>query len=990
MSLQPLEEETKRDDTSPDPKRSGCQLTAPGDLPGLAVTDPDTQVPKINLKLKGKRKQFGTSDQLLCVKIPEGDLSQKHSQLFWGLPSLHSESIVATLLVPVSSYSPDPRLVLFNGVCRAAAAPVLSHGLPALPQPQPLPLALVHPQPFPKVAPQPQALTEGKSQAHMQSPLPAMALPSLPCGSALQIPQTRTVSDVLNGKEPLRYHLLQNPQGGLWGLVPECQRYETAFGLPVHSFPLGGQPPQTYVSIPGSGLFHLSSEHQNNLDPYGPNTLISPWCFQPCNRTGVPEVMDAQLVPSGVSSHCYKYATPQCCVHWGNLCAEPRSGEPGHSESYCVKPQLRKDVAKNLGQILGKSPLDNPQVISGCYILNSLKAVPETEDGCACHSQTGLENGQLSISRKNSDQRHTRSILRLHVSRKYWQITMGRIPIEVCCSWLAEDASLLSAPLGKICCNTAIPEIPLLDRKTQKMLEAHLIRFRVSQQWGLPIKVMESIKFYILREAKTWPLPQSEIPLPLNSIPGLDLKSNFASPLRGRSSNLLHGDKLESTDSAHSTDHSLSLLHADTEGEEALSQSASSPVSDVSETVQTVEDDRPSNPDVSQNEAMLQSRPRQEQPIKEEVARSEPECEIPSSSAHLVTAENKQSVENHPKYLVTPNMLREILKAREMSVLLSGSDSSIKSESSAKQDEDESKSGSAVDTEQDPSRMSVPEEPPELHFKKQLLKELRSKLETQPQCQSEGLETESSFASDSFSSYSSSSSNSAPSADISIFRDIQGHIDSTGISADLWQEPGVFKRILKNFAPAEKRRALPFSRKENGRNDPQELETSEAGKKSQPIKEKSDKKEHPPDSYFRKKIGQFFQWLYSSKDSTRHRSEKDRALFLSCGPPEAHELMASLGKLLEDKLLCGQKSEFLEWSQKRTLPAHPELKGRPPNLGAVNEHHGEATRNCFCPQTAITPGPSRKLTLGRRRQHISFEHPSSTPESLNSVQAPLA
>lgn len=988
MSLQTLEEEKKRDDTSPDPKRSECQLTAPGNLPGPAVTGPDTQVPKINLKLKGKRKQLGTSDQLLCVKLPEGDLGQKHSQLFWGLPSLHSESIVATLLVPVSSYSPDPRLVLFNGVCRAAAAPVLSHGLPALPQPQPLPLALVHPQPFPKVSPQPQALTEGKPQAHMQSPLPAMALPSLPCGSALQIPQTRTVSDVFTGKEPLRYHLLQNPQGGLWGLVPECQRYETAFGLPVHSFPLGGQPPQTYVSIPGSGLFHLSSEHQNSLGPYGPNTLISPWCFQPCNRTGVPEVMDAQFTPSGASSPGYKYAKPQCCVHWGNLYAEPGTGEPAHSESYCVKPQLRKDVAKNLGQILGKSPLDSPQVISGCYILNSLKAIPETEDGWACRSRTGLENGQLSISRKNLDQRHTRSILRLHVSRKYWQITMGRIPIEVCCSWLAEE-SLWSAPLGKIRCNTAIPEIPLLDRKTQKMLEAHLIRFRVNQQWGLPIKVIESIKFYILREAKTWPVPQSDLPLPLNSIPGLDLKSNFASPLRGRSTNLLHGDKLESTDSGHSTDHSLTVLHTDTEGEGTLSQPASSPVSDVSEIVQTVEDDRPSNPDMSQDEAILQSRPRQEQPIKEEVARSDPESEIPSSSSHLVTDESKRSVESHPKYMVTPTMLREVLKAREMSVLLSGSDSSVKSESSAKQDEDECKSGSTVATEQDPSRMSIPEEPAELVFKKQLFKELRSKLENQPQSQSEGPETESSFASDSFSGYSPSSSNSVSSADISIFRDIQSHIDSTGISADLWQEPRVFKRILKNFAPAEKRRALPVSRKENGKNDPQELETSKAGKKSQPVKEKSDKKEHPPDSYFRKKMGQFFQWLYSSKDSTRHRSEKDRALFLSCGPPEAHELMASLGKLLEDKLLCGQKPEFLEWSQKRTLPAHPELKGQPPNLRAV-KHHGEAARNCSCPPTATTPGPSRMLSLRRRRQHISFEHPSSTPESLSSVQAPLA
>ncbi|XP_028627820.1 spermatogenesis-associated protein 31D1-like [Grammomys surdaster] len=990
MALQTLEEAKKRDDTSPDARRSECQLTAPWNLAGLTVTNLDTQVPKINLKLKGKRKQSGASDQLLCVKIPEGDLGQKYSQLFWGLPSLHSESIVATLLVPVSSYSPEPCFVLFNGVCRAATAPVLSsHGLPALPQPHALPLTLVHPQPFPKVGPQPQTLTEGKSQAHMQSPLSTMALPSLPCGSALQIPQTRTVSDVLNGKEHLQYHLLQNPQNRLWSLTPECQRYESAFGLPVPTFPLGSQPSQSYVSIPGSGLFHLSSEHQNNLEPYGTNNLISPWCFAPCNRTGVPEMMDTQFKPTGASSHCYKYVKPQCCIHWGSICADPRTGL-SHSESYCekvpMKPQLRKDVAKNLGQILGKCPLDNPQMLSGCYILNGLKAIPETERGWACHSRTGLENGQFSISRKNLDQRHTRSILRLHMSRKYWQITMGRIPIEVCCSWLAEDASLWSSLLGKIHCNTAIPEIPFLDHKTQKMLEAHLIRFRVSQQWGLPIKVLESIKFYILREAKTWPLSQSNLPLWLNSIPGLDLKSNFLSPLRG-SSDLLHGDKLETTDSAPTTDYSLTFSCVDSEGEGSLRPSVSKPASEVTDSVPTV-DDRPSNPDLSQNEAILQSRPRQEQPIKEEVARSETENEIASSS-ELVTDISKQSVEKHPKYMMAPNMLKEILKAREVSVVLSGTDSSIESESSTEKNEPEYRSSSTVATGQNPSRRSVPEEPTVLDFKKQLFKKLSSKLEYQPQSQSEAEGWESESSSESFSGYSPSSSNSMSSADVSIFRGVQSDTYSTGISVDSWQEPRIFKRILKNFTSAEKRLALPVSRKENGRSDPQELESSKAGKKSQPIKEKSAKKEHPPDGYFRKKIGQLFQWVYSSKDSTRHRSEKDTALFMSCGPPEAHELMASLGKLLEDKLLYGQKSGFLEWSQK-TLPAQPELKGQPPNLGAADAHHGEAASSCFCPQTAVTPRPGHMLSLGQNHQHVSFEHSSSAPESLSSVQAPLA
>lgn len=964
MALQTL------DDPFPDPKRSECQLTALWNLPGPTAT----QVPKIGLKPNGKQKQFGASEQLLCVKIPEGDLSQKHSQLFWGLPSLHSESIMTTLLVPVSSYSPEPCLVLFNGVCKAATAPVLSHGLQALPQS----LTLVQPQPFPKLAPQPLTLSEGKPQAHTQSPLSAMVLPAIPCGgdSYLQIPQSKPVSNALSRKGHLQCHFLQNPQGCLWDLVPECQQYETTF-LPVHGFPLGSQPPQACVSIPGSGLFHLSSEHQNNVDPYGSNNLIPLCCFAPCDGTGALEVMDAQFKPTEAPSHGYKCARPQCCAQWGNICADPRPGELSHLENFCVrvpmKPQLRKDVAKNLGQILGKCPLDCPQVISGCYILD--KAIPETEGELACHPRTGLENGRFSISRKNLDQRYTRSILRLHMSRKYWQITMNRIPIVVCCSWLAEDASLWSSPPGKIHCDTTLPEISFLDLKTQKMLEAHLIRFRVSQQWGLPIKVIESIKFYILREAKTWPLPQFDLPLSLSSIPGLDLKSNFPSPFRG-SFDPLHGD------SVLTADHSLTLSHVDPEGEGSLRRSVSGPASEVTETVQMVQNYRSRDLDVNQSEASLQGCPIQGQPTKEEVARSESEDEVACSS-HLHSS-SKQSVELHPKYMVTPDMLKERLKAREVSAVLSGSSSSTNSESSVKKYEDVSKPSSTVAKGQDPSRTSVPEDPTVLDFKEELFKELRSTLEDQPQSQPEGWGSRSSFATDSFSGYSPSSSNTASSVDLSILRDVQGHMYNAGISVAPWQEPRVFKQILKNFTPA-----LPVFRKENDRHDPQELETSKARKKSQPMKEKSDRKEHPPASYFRKKIGQFFQWLYSSKDSTRHRSEKDRALFMSCGPPEAHELMASLGKLLEDKLLCGQKSEFLEWSQK-TLSAQPELKGQPSNLGAAAALHKEEANNCSCPQTAITPDPSHEMSLRRRPQHVSFEHSPSAPENLSSVQAPLA
>ncbi|KAL1784844.1 hypothetical protein HispidOSU_021566 [Sigmodon hispidus] len=969
MTFQTLEKTKREDDTFSDPKRSEYQLTAPWKLLNSTTIDQDTQVPKTGLNLKGKPGQFEISKQLLCEKILGGDLGLKHSQLFWGLPCLHSESIVATVLVPLSGYSLEPHIVLFNGVCKAANNTVLNHGSPALPQTHTLPLTFVHPQPLPNIEPQPQALpfTQVHPQAHIQFPLSPMQSPSLTCGNPSQIPQNRAVSEALNENEHLQYHLLQNHQDSLCGLVPEQhQQYETAFGLLVPHFPLVSQPSKNYVSIPRTSHFHFSNELQDNLEPYEPNNLMPSRSYQPCSKAGVLEVIDPQSKPTGPSPYSCKCTKPQRSVHWAQSYSDLSSREL--TESFCervsTKSQPRKDVAKNLGQILGRCPLDNPQMFPECYVLNTLRVVPETEKKWVCHSNIGLDNERLRISRKSLDQSQTRSALRLHVGRKVWQIVTGRIPIKVCCSWLAEDVPLWSSPLGSIYCNTAIPNIPFLDHKTQKMLETHLIRFQMSQKWGLPLKVIESIKFYMLREARTWPLSQSDFSSSSNSISGLDLKNNIPHLLRG-SSSLVHGDKVETASSSSITDHlPLSISHVDREGEESVRQSHSNTSDEVTEKVQKIEGDRLSNVDnMSQNDE-LQSRPSQEQLIKESVAESESKNEVASSHLEMGITEGKQRLEENPKPMLAPSM--EILRAQEASVVLPESGSSSKSERSPEKISDKNEPASVLAAEHNPS---VPHDPKVSDFKKQLFKELKFKLENQSQVQAEGYESDVSYTSDSLTGYSPSSSNSMSSGDVSVFRDIYTHLHNTGVSLDPWQESKFFKCILRNLTPADKRLALPAPRKEN-RSETLGFETSKVGKKSQPTKGESDKS-HPPKSYFRRKIGQFFQWFYSSKDSTTQRSEKDSALFMSCGPPEAHELMASLGKLLEDKLLCRKKSELLEWSHRKSLQAQPKpTKGQHSNHGATYAQYEERCY-CCCPHPAISPGPSHRRSPGH--PHVSFE-----------------
>jgi hypothetical protein len=112
------------------------------------------------------------------------------------------------------------------------------------------------------------------------------------------------------------------------------------------------------------------------------------------------------------------------------------------------------------------------------------------------------------------------------------------------------------------------------------------------------------------------------------------------------------------------------------------------------------------------------------------------------------------------------------------------------------------------------------------------------------------------------------------------------------------------------------------------------LETSRAIRQCHSVKErKLEKKLFPPESYFRKKMRQFFQWIYSRRKETEHKTlEKDRALFMNGGPPEAHELIAALGKLLEEKLESRQKPETLKLSH-QTEPN----KGQPSNYEAASD-----------------------------------------------------
>lgn len=133
-------------------------------------------------------------------------------------------------------------------------------------------------------------------------------------------------------------------------------------------------------------------------------------------------------------------------------------------------------------------------------------------------------------------------------------------------------------------------ELPFLDPRTRQMLEAHIIRFRMSQRWGLPLRVLKSIKSIdMLRQAKTWPVPQCDFPSSAMLISGVDSKAEVSKALEGIPKPIF-GDRVRTTDSALTLDRPLPAMPSvGNEGQGVLKGSHSDTDHKFAEDIQTAE-----------------------------------------------------------------------------------------------------------------------------------------------------------------------------------------------------------------------------------------------------------------------------------------------------------------------------------------------------------------------------------------------------------------
>ncbi|XP_032283369.1 spermatogenesis-associated protein 31E1-like [Phoca vitulina] len=391
-----------------------CHLTSFGRMFKLPGDKRDTMGDQQFCSLRGKPQQLLGPEKPPHPKTSGNNLQQKRNQLFWGLPFLHSESLVATKKTPSFTSTAIQNLechFLKKQLERGRTLP---------------------------------AVVKRSQEVFSQGP------PNLPQDG--QGPQGHGSVSVLPGdlidpelREQLEWHL--------WKRLVKHQS-----GLP-HRIQLSVkliQPHGEFWKVPQAKAWHRPASESDSRDG----------TCEATQKTG--SRYPARTMPGK------------------NLDKDSRS----------TAGRIRKDLHRGLASSPGKAPGINSE-----------------------ESDTDLKP-----STSSADEKHPEKVLRAHLGRKLGQIREGQIPADVHRSRFAAHHALdlprepsTHRKTGKPAFSkgwepyrTTSHNFSILSPYTQRMLEAHIIRFRVKHRWRLPLKVLKPVNLFKLK--KGFLFPRSSLP----------------------------------------------------------------------------------------------------------------------------------------------------------------------------------------------------------------------------------------------------------------------------------------------------------------------------------------------------------------------------------------------------------------------------------------------------------------------------------------------
>ncbi|XP_054988093.1 spermatogenesis-associated protein 31A6-like [Sorex araneus] len=456
-------------------KESGTNLeqTIPDNHMGTKMTslsaETKTRAASPSWSTTGQSEQLPSSQQLSEPKDSGDNVHQEYKQLFWGLPSLHSESLVGTAwLSKNSSY------LLFNGMVGTSTGKMhpnisllFSQAKPRCPllsQSQHLSgnLSLCQPPPIAQI----------KAKLSVQNIPPSSPLQKADCEDTASSAEHKVRFLTQFGSPHSEWPLLRELESG-WSLPPAAERSQQIFSVCSSS-----SPKDNLVASILPEYFPVSSELRDQLENH-----LQKWLIQ--HQWELSHRIQESLELKRQQGT--RAQTGQVENKAGNLKASALTGESSNNTQH--------------SKYLAQGPGSKEDSGSSREILVAKREESDSDSG-------------LSSSESESDILRTLTpkverTLRNHFVRKYGKTYEGLIPVRVARSWLeVSDAGWIpgghvkkNRQILKQCenCRNTSERAEFLDSLTRSLLEAHIVKLLVKHRWGLPHKLIKAINLFGLK-----------------------------------------------------------------------------------------------------------------------------------------------------------------------------------------------------------------------------------------------------------------------------------------------------------------------------------------------------------------------------------------------------------------------------------------------------------------------------------------------------------
>ncbi|XP_048203195.1 spermatogenesis-associated protein 31E1-like [Perognathus longimembris pacificus] len=440
--------------------------------------------PQSTWNRKGKPEQLAGSQQLTLPRVFGKKLQHGCRQLFWGLPSLHSESLVQAAWIHTRSSSVQHLSFAFNYVC------------PAEPQPEDAPhisQAETLPQDMNQSELGTQTFAPVEDQVPTEPYLPC-SFPNYPHSPSQDrgVPYTtleqRKQPSILDEHQDLEMscqqlkwrknfasklqttgEALSQPTGKLPQVHEASQTYKLVTALSGDSISTYIQEHKEAVTRsehqPGCSLRHTAS--QNLMQPPGRLTGNCQ-CQAAYKHDSLPQPSQTSAIPSKGNSSMQKIDLAMLALN------VPSKGVRQDQER-----DLSEDQAWNSGSTLVKGWEAQ---------LSKRDCMMRTK----CQKQASADTSSHLPNSPNK--KYVENILTFHLGRKLNQLKEGMIPVCVRQSHLtashASPNSTVHAKPTNHSSHKCVPsiantsqELSFLDPKTLLILETHIVRYRVRQKW---------------------------------------------------------------------------------------------------------------------------------------------------------------------------------------------------------------------------------------------------------------------------------------------------------------------------------------------------------------------------------------------------------------------------------------------------------------------------------------------------------------------------